>query len=887
MRRHEGAAEGRDAQPANWRVRLNNWLHRARQTRPEEALGTWVGAVLSEDSYPLSPGQLESAKKAYLYRLRKRLSTIHLYGLDERRRELQGSGQRLDPLCLYRPLNTTIQVAVEETREDDVLAAVVPRMRARTALEAVGDERKALLKGGHGTGKSTFLRYLVLSLLEQSPDREYTGLARLQPAWKHGLLYPLWVDLRTAAAFERDDDNLAGLCAYIAAELGIYADQLCNQVLGPGGVLVILDGLEHAPEAVADLLVGMDTLTAMLSGQPNCVLVTSQPYVDHDRWAGNAFAGFAQVTLAPWHQEQLDDYARSWYAELSRKEWVDEEQARDLPGHLCSSLRRREVQALAGRPSLMAMVALLHTLRERLPTDPGMFYYALIDLMLARWSEGRGEDERDLRQAFDLDGLRSAVAQLAYQGYAHLERAGDLVEFAAGDLRTALVGVCRDGRWETVNELMARVLARPCLLDERGPERFVFVDVDLQAYVAARHLVEQPDLPQWVVDLVGEGMARWRPVVMHVLSRLVWLAQDLPAALSLVEALVRASAQEEEAQPGDTGWHMAWLAGEALAYLAQALDLGRDDLVRKVKEQLVALVERGVLSPRERAQAAKALDRLPGGDPRPGISASDSLWCEVPACPFWLGEGEEAQLIELDTYWIARYPVTNAQYRAFVEATGHVSPAHWQGRHYPPGLGNHPVANVAWEDVTAYCAWRSAHLRETPALIWRLGAVQPGAQIPARWQVRLPTSAEWEKAARGGLLVPASGSGELVHNALPRRRYPWGDHWVLSSGGTRGDETRCNVSESDIGATTPVGMYPSGASPYGLMDVAGNVWEWCLDWANEERRYKVRRGGAFRYTHEQARCSALDRAHPDLAWPYVGFRLVLGPVVTEERGKGL
>jgi len=60
------------------------------------------------------------------------------------------------------------------------------------------------------------------------------------------------------------------------------------------------------------------------------------------------------------------------------------------------------------------------------------------------------------------------------------------------------------------------------------------------------------------------------------------------------------------------------------------------------------------------------------------------------------------------------------------------------------------------------------------------------------------------------------------------------------------------------------------------------VWEWCLGWADEERRFKVRRGGAFRYMHEQARCSASDRAHPDLGWPYIGFRLVIGPPVEEE-----
>jgi formylglycine-generating enzyme required for sulfatase activity len=230
--------------------------------------------------------------------------------------------------------------------------------------------------------------------------------------------------------------------------------------------------------------------------------------------------------------------------------------------------------------------------------------------------------------------------------------------------------------------------------------------------------------------------------------------------------------------------------------------------------------------------------------------------------------------------------VTNAQYVAFVEDTGRAPPGHWQGNVPPDGVGNHPVVNVAWQDANAFCEWLGERLYETQLWVHRPGQPDALGQAPRAWQVRLPTSAEWEKAARGGLLVPATDSGRLQDNQLPHRLYPWGNSWQLSTSGVRGDETRCNVSESGIGTTTPVGMYPRGASPYGVLDLAGNVWEWCLDWADDQGRYKVRRGGAFRYAHDQARCSARDRAYPGLAWPYVGFRPVLGPPV-EAGGQNL
>jgi formylglycine-generating enzyme required for sulfatase activity len=191
---------------------------------------------------------------------------------------------------------------------------------------------------------------------------------------------------------------------------------------------------------------------------------------------------------------------------------------------------------------------------------------------------------------------------------------------------------------------------------------------------------------------------------------------------------------------------------------------------------------------------------------------------------------------------IGKYPVTNFEYRAFVQDTGHEPPPHWESDQYPEGLGDHSVANVSWHDAVAYCEWLSE----------KTG--QP---------YRLPTEAEWEKAARG----------------TEGRKFPWGDEW---------DASRCNTREGGPGTTTPVGQYsPEGDSPCGLADMAGNVWEWCADWFQAYpgnsfpdkaygETYKVLRGGSWFNDQRIARCAFRGRFNPDDRYTNFGFRCVRG-----------
>ena len=195
--------------------------------------------------------------------------------------------------------------------------------------------------------------------------------------------------------------------------------------------------------------------------------------------------------------------------------------------------------------------------------------------------------------------------------------------------------------------------------------------------------------------------------------------------------------------------------------------------------------------------------------------------------------------LHLPDYYLARTPVTNVQYAAFVQASGHRHPEHWKAGKAPEGRRDHPVVNVSWHDAEAYCKWLA-----------RVTGMAYG----------LPSEAEWEKGARGS----------------DGRIYPWGDEW---------DSGRCNSREGDERGTTPVGAYPRGGSPYGLLDMAGDVWEWTRSFLSgypydpvdgrEDPgggRQRVLRGGSWDFDRRGVRCAVRGvRNSPFL--DNIGFRV--------------
>jgi formylglycine-generating enzyme required for sulfatase activity len=233
----------------------------------------------------------------------------------------------------------------------------------------------------------------------------------------------------------------------------------------------------------------------------------------------------------------------------------------------------------------------------------------------------------------------------------------------------------------------------------------------------------------------------------------------------------------------------------------------------------------------------------------------------IPAGEFLMGsaprqdkdarEEEQPQhTLYLPDFYLAKTPVTNVEYRAFVLATRHEAPEGWTKWAPPHAQEDHPVVNITWYDAKDYCDWLSKVTGKSYGL---------------------PSEAEWEKGARG----------------TDGRIYPWGNQW---------DATRCNTREGGRGETAPVGTYPRGASPYGLLDMAGNVLEWTSslwgmypyprdansrlgreDLQAPDDQFRGLRGGAFFGHFRSVRCAFRYWLFPDFRLGGLGFRVVMYP----------
>ena len=362
------------------------------------------------------------------------------------------------------------------------------------------------------------------------------------------------------------------------------------------------------------------------------------------------------------------------------------------------------------------------------------------------------------------------------------------------------------------------------------------------------------DLPQALDDLLAKMLAKspddrpWDGAEAAGLLRDVLLntgsaarRAEEAARLEAEEARLRKElAEQVRKQAEETRLQKEKELAEQARKQAEEARLRREkELAEQARKQAEEERERRELTIKLATGVTMEFVRVPAGAFLMGSDSNNDKQAETDEQP--------QHKVTLAEYLIGKYPVTNRQYQAFTQATGRKPPKHWENGKVPAGKEDHPAAYVNWQDASDFCEW---------------------AGKKSGRQVRLPSEAEWEKAAR----------------AVAGRIYPWGEQAP--------DAQRCNFNHN-VKDTTPVGKYnPQGNSPYNCVDMAGNVWEWVVDWYAEDfyknspdnnpdgpssGRYRVLKGGSWINSNGYLRSAFRYDLDPSYTSYVIGFRCACEP----------
>jgi serine/threonine protein kinase len=707
------------------------------------------------------------------------------------------------------------------------------------------DSDRVVLVGEPGSGKSFTLRRLMMHCI-----REYQTLQRV----------PVFIPLN---AFKGETT----FADYIKAQMGAGLAQYFEQLRDNKRLVLICDALNEMPrnapesENIPEDLRGRDLVAEVrdeLAKAPHFVVSCrvrdykndldslKLEYLkvrDLDLPAIREFVRRYKLLLKYdddelWRRMGGSDDLFTFWQQVREKDEADrfwDEQAR-IPSYTSVSADQAWRQMWQGakliplsrNPYLARVICGLHG-RDQMPNNRAALYEAFVADLYER--ERKHATQRG--QSFpERETLETFLTDLANQ-------------MQAGQTTVLKVpGI-------TESDLLQAGLDATILTQDGDDLRFAHQL--LQEYFAARTLLEKMMADADPVPVLGEtwwNVSVWRETANMLidfskepLRVMRWIA---PASLPLVEEI-------------------------ASTHDIPVTELGTDFLL-KIAEQ-----QKDAENPIGRAAAYRVLGHPAiNADDRPGVGLrADGLpdidWVTIRAGEFTYQN--DKMILDYD-FQISRYPLTYAQFQAFIDdSEGFCDPRWWEGLSIPDGHNdapgeqafkywNHPRERVSWYDAIALCRWLS----------WRLGGGYELDKID-EWAVRLPTEFEWERAARG----------------IDGRHYPYEGEF---------DPAKGNTIKTNIGQTSAVGIFPNGASPEGVLDMSGNVWDWCLtDNSNPHERAadedirsdtrRVVRGGSWSSNLVSLARAAYRVSHdPSFRGNFDGFRLVRAPSQSLVTGGG-
>ncbi len=815
------------------------------------------------------PGiDLQRATVSYLTYLLDRHSYLSLKGMGVSDR----IPLKLALLDVYVPLKARLELPEGETWKRDLrLAGRIPIDETAhplhlsdplPLLDLLQAHPGLIVLGDPGAGKTTFLKYLALRLARGEGDS--LGLGNRLP-----ILLPLSV---YAQALHTDNVRLDDFIAEYFSDIGADAaiGPMLHEALQRGRALILLDGLDEVRDlslrnTVVERVVDFFAFHRRLG---NKFVLTSR--IVGYRAVRPTAEGLMECTLVDFDDNEIEAFVYRWTTAIEKQAQGDtlvartdaEQDRREL---LDAIYRNPGVRRLAATPLLLTILALMKRQGVTLPERRVQLYDQYVTTLLSTWNRARSLSGR--APSRDLDELQTIRILAPLALWMHETNPGiGLVK--REDLSRKLEELFREQGnavpEKAAHQFLQDVREHAALLLERGPGEFGFIHLTFEEYLSAVALAllgqgNAAPIAEKLIQHIGEQT--WREPTLLTIGYL-GLRQQLPkVAGEVVERLLEA----QQGLPGEA----IILAGEAvLDTWPGGVPLQTKD---RVVQALVPTMQNPQVPPDFRRRAGLLLGRL-GWRP-----ADLDRFVEVPAGEFLFGHRKEKQRLEY-RFWIGKYPVTNAQFARFVQAGGYQNREFWSENgwawrtgtydertletierdwleHRPVPrrnapyywynieLGNpiFPVVGISWYEAEAYCNWLAKNV----------------VAIPEGYTVRLPTTIEWEYAARG-----TSGY-----------EYPWGDGF---------DKAAANTWDSDpvgsgLGGTTAVCTFPQGASPFGAWDMSGNVWEWTHSWYDDDHRYRIVRGGSWIGYQWFARTTFCNWSIPLTFNDDLGFRVAIAP----------
>jgi len=800
--------------------------------------------------------------------------------------------------------------------------AVLHGVGAVGLVEAIKQTRKLAIEGAAGSGKSTLVQWAGLAAARWKLGQR--GFSVEQESFAQALgkpLLPLRVILREFNDYCKKKNRArtsTALVEFIAYSFGEHhhsvklpADFFLKHF--QEGCLLLFDGVDEIdPEYRKDIRQAIEELASNYVSAPNCYVITSRPTREREI---AQVPGFRLCQVEPLTVEQRDALIRYWYDAVHPE--LPDEAARST-AELQQDINRSHprVRDLARTPLMVAIFTVVHYNKQgRLPDQRAEFYDLAVNLLLTEPHHHLGGSASAVWESWGSMTRLERIAHIAF--VLHTLQRDALDE---GELLDHIVDDFKDepNPKERAMLFVREAATRSGILEDHGGYGF-FTHRTFREFLAGRYLAEQLE-QDWKAELAAHlSDDQWEEVMRLAAGFLAH--NNRSRADRFIRALLSLGVAPEE---------------KCLALTRAALALSdfptdRVDVQTRTQLQTEMLdfltAPKPTVSPSLRRTLGLALSAL--GDPRltQPIWERNNYFITIPSGTFQMGttddeakrlkeQGAEAYSDELyphnvfvSAFGMGKYPVTNADYRAFLNATQenyadwfsefgkrwvedtldpelsflgndeetkkqyrqHLQsrpkdkrrqPYYWDDPQW--NADNVPVVGVSWFESEAYCNWLTAKLREAQV-------------ITSEQKIHLPTEAQWEKSAR-------AQPSNVQHPTS--RLWSWGDEW---------DENKCNAL-GKLGGTTPVGMYPDGASDYGVMDLMGNVWEWCADWY-DEKIYQSRQGQEVRdpqgalqgsarvvrggsWVDYQGYCRAAYRRRlSPLGFNYnIGFRLALSPI---------